>query len=127
MYGRECASLDRILRRFRRSVIGTEHLAFRLPRIHPVNEVLAPELARRHVHEMFDMDGREHGLLGTIGAPVLTLDAPALAALNDQSPNRFVGKDHTVMRLNEPRERLRQFSRSPFGEGTTVALLVEWR
>src|ERR1700676_5671671 len=74
---------------------------------------------------MFDVNRGKHSLVGMISASVSALHSRALPAFNDQPRNRFVGEDHAVMRFDETRQRLRQFPRSAFREGSAVALLVE--
>ena len=97
-------------------------MAFRLPCIDSDNEVLTPQLTRRHIHEMFDVDRGEDCLFGATNTPVSTLHAPASAVSNDQSRNRFAREDDTVMRFDEVRKGPVSFSNPLSGGGDCIAV-----
>ena len=107
MHGRKRAIGGRVLDGLARRVICAHHLKFRLPGFDAVDEIRSPQFLRRHVHQMLDVYGREHGFVGVIRAPVQTLDARALAAFDDEPRDRLVREDHAVMRLDVTREGFR--------------------
>ena len=94
-------------------------LAF--PRVHTVEEVVAPQIFRRHVDELLDVDRGQHGFLAAIRTAVGAFDAHAFAALHDQARDRLVGENHAIVRLDEFRERLRQDARSALWNGPARA------
>src|ERR1035437_6332017 len=120
MYRGERAAFDRESHGFRGGVAGIAFGGFALPGIHAVDEVTAPQFAWRHVHELLDVNGRKHGLVGAVRATVRTFHARALAVFDDEPRHRFVREDHATVGLDEARQRLGEFPRSAFGHGAAA-------
>ena len=125
MHGRERPASYRIFRRLRRRIICLEQRQARFPRVHAVDEILAPQFARRHVDQVLDMDCREDCLFRAIRAPVFAFHARAFPVFHDQPFDPLVGQNHAAMRFDEPRQRHRQRSRPSLRQWPALSLLMQ--
>src|SRR5450759_3844074 len=100
---------------------------FRLPRLHPIDEIATPQFPRRHVHQLLDVNSGNYGFLGAISGTVITLYAGAPTVLDDEPSYWLIGENDSTMFANECCQRLRQRSRTSDGNGPSAALLPEYR
>ena len=56
-------------------------LAF--PCVHPIEEVMAPQIFRRHVDQLFDVDRGHYGLPGAIRTAIGAFDAIVTGRIDD--------------------------------------------
>src|ERR1700730_7153852 len=74
---------------------------FRLPHGHTCWQRVAPELARRHLQEVLDVNGGDHSLICPVLAAVRALHAHAFAVLDDELRYWLAGQDDAIVRLND--------------------------
>ena len=93
-----------------------------LPGLDAFDEIVGPGLARRHVDQMLDVDGREHRLVGAVGRAVGAFDADAFAVLDDQALHHLVGQRDAAVILDQPHQDFGQHARAALGDAPAPAL-----
>ena len=73
---------------------------------------------------MLDVNCRNHGLFGAVRSSVAAFHSHAFPTLHNEPLHPFVRQQHTVVRLDEPRQCLRQYSRTALGERPSRMLLT---
>src|SRR2546428_12845724 len=87
----------------RRRIICFEQRQSRFPCIHTIEEILAPQFARRHIYQLFDVDGRYPRLFRALRASVFAFHTGAFPVLDDQRLDPLVGQNHATMGFVETR------------------------
>ena len=90
-----------------------------------VDELLAPCFSRRHLHEVLDVNRREHGAPGHVALAVVCLDAGAAPVLEHQAGHLPVAEHRRAVVLEEARERVRQRAGSSVRDRPAAPLPAE--
>ena len=123
--GQLAAVAERIPRRLGRRVVRRERRDPRVVGIDAVEEVLAPCLGRRHLHQILDVDRRQRGPLREVALAVGRLH-PDAAAILEHEPDHDLSAQHLpAALLDHLHQRSRQLARAPARDRPTPALASE--
>src|SRR6266852_1357612 len=125
MHRGESSATDCIPGRLGGGAVGDEHSGAAGPGVHGVDEILRPQIARRHIDKVLDVNRRDHCLVRTIRTAVRAFDACALAAFHDKLRHPFARQDDSAVGLDAAYQRLRKRARSAFRQRTALPLLVK--
>ena len=78
-----------------------EHGVFWLPNIDNVEQLLAPQLARRHLEKMFDMYRGYDAFSSAVLTAVAAFHTRTTTSLDDELFDRLVGQNDAFVRFNE--------------------------
>ncbi len=83
-------------------------------------ELLTPQLARRHVDQVFDVNRGNNSLFGTVFTAINAFHADAFTVFDDQLTYGLIRKNDPVVCLYEAAERQTEHPRATFGHRAPV-------